>query len=185
MRWETSPPGSPHRNGSAEAFVKKLKDSLKLHHVDGMDFVELQATVKDIYSVLNTRPIYARYGPKNFEDEPDFLELISPSMLLMGKSGIDLPFSNYNDEKDPARRLTQKEKLVEAWWTQWIMQCFDSLFPTKDWNQGGTRSQGRGRRPHCLPQRQRGRVLAGWHGGKVVRGRGWPHKNLSRELQTV
>ena len=56
-------------------------------------------------------------------------------MLLSGKSGIDLPPLTYDQEETPARRLTHKEELMESWWYQWSVQCFDSLVPTQRWTQ--------------------------------------------------
>lgn len=108
VKWTFCPAEAAFRNGTAESFVK-------------------------IAATLNMRPIYARYGSRNYDSEPDYLEVITPSMLLLGKTGINLPFSPRSDERDPAERLSYKEKLEEAWWNQWLIQCFDSLLPTKDW----------------------------------------------------
>ena len=83
--------------------------------------------------MLNSRPISARYGPRHEECDPDYLEMITPNMLLTARSGVDLPMREYRDEKSATKRLAYKEELEDAWWQQWKIQCFDSLIPTKTW----------------------------------------------------
>ena len=108
---------------------------MELYSHTGMNYVELQTAYKMIASVLNSRPISARYGPRHEESDPDYLEMITPNMLLTARTGIDLPRREYTDEKSPAKRLVYREELERAWWQQWKVQCFDSLIPTKTWTQ--------------------------------------------------
>ena len=84
---------------------------------------------------MNSRPISARYGPRHTEADPDYLKLITPNMLLTGRSGVDLPAREYYDEKIPSRRLAHRQETENSWWRQWSVQCFDSLLPTQAWNQ--------------------------------------------------
>ena len=84
-------------------------------------------------AVLNSRPISARYGPRHAETDPDYLEMLTPNMLLTARTGVDLPVRDYNDDDNPARRLAFKQELESAWWERWKVQCFDSLIPTKSW----------------------------------------------------
>ena len=114
-----------------ESFVKRFKLSLELYQHSGLSYAELQTAFKKIASVLNSRPVSARYGPRHGDSDPDYLEHITPNMLLTARSGVDLPMREYIDEKSPARRLAYKAELERAWWQQWKVQCFDSSLPTK------------------------------------------------------
>ena len=133
--WTFCPSGSQWRNGAVESFVKRFKMSLELYQHSGLSYAELQTAFKKIASVLNSRPVSARYGPRHADSDPDYLEMITPNMLLTSRSGVDLPMREYIDEKSPARRLAYKAELERAWWQQWKVQCFDSLLPTKAWTQ--------------------------------------------------
>lgn len=133
--WKFTPSGAQFRNGSVEAFVKQFKWSLAVYKESGMNYAELQSVFKRIASVLNSRPISARYGPKHAESDPDYLEVITPNMLLTARSGVDLPIREYSDEDKPSKRLAYKEDLENSWWNQWKVHCFDSLLPTQSWHQ--------------------------------------------------
>ena len=83
----------------------------------------------------SSSPISARHGPRHSEADPDYLEMITPNMLLTGRSGVDLPAREYDDEDTPSKRLSYKEDLESAWWRRWVVLCFDSLIPSKAWSQ--------------------------------------------------
>ena len=133
--WSFCPSGAQWRNGAIESFVKKFKQSLELYKESGFNYAELQSAFKRISSVLNSRPISARYGPRHAECDPDYLEVITPNMLLTSRSGVDLPSREFSVHDTPARRLVYMEELQKDWWNRWKIQCFDSLFPTKSWTQ--------------------------------------------------
>ena len=103
--WTFCPSGAQLRNGAIESFVKKFKQSLELYNKTGFNYAELQAAFKKISSVLNSRPISARYGPRHAECDPDYLEFITPNMLLTARSGVDLPSREFLDDDTPAKRL--------------------------------------------------------------------------------
>ena len=133
--WNFCPAGAQWRNGSVEALVKQFKKSLDLYKQTGMNYAELQSAFKKIAAVLNSRPVSARYGPRHEQCDPDYLELVTPNMLLTGRSGVDLPMREYTDESSPSIRLAYREELERCWWERWKVLCFDSLFPTKSWTQ--------------------------------------------------
>ena len=131
--WNFCPSGAQWRNGAVEAQVKRLKKSLEIYTHTGLSYAEFQSLLKKITSVLNSRPISARYGPRHTESDPDFLELITPNMLLTGRSGIDLPVREFMDEDCPSKRLAYRLELEHHWWERWKVLCFDSVLPTKSW----------------------------------------------------
>ena len=131
--WTFCPSGAQWRNGAIESFVKRFKWSLEMYQQSGLTYAELQSAFKGVAAVLNSRPISARYGPRHAETDPDYLEMLTPNMLLTATTGVDLPVREYSDDCNPARRLAFKQELESAWWERWKVQCFDSLLPTKSW----------------------------------------------------
>jgi len=132
--WSFCPAGSQWRNGAIESFVKRFKRSLELYQQSGLNYAELQSTFKKLASLLNSRPISARFGPRHTESDPDYLEIITPNMLLTARTSVNLPLREYVDEDSPGRRLAYKQQLELDWWAQWKVQCFDSLLPSKSWH---------------------------------------------------
>ena len=65
--------------------------------------------------------------------EPDYLEVITPNMLLTGRSAMALPNREFVDESCPKRRLAHRLELERAWWDRWSVHCFDSLLPSQKW----------------------------------------------------
>ena len=132
-QWNFCPSGAQWRNGAIESQVKRFKNSLQIYKYTGLTYAELQSLFKKIVSVLNSRPIAARYGPRHGESDPDFLELITPNMLLTARSGVDLPSQDFIGDENPGRRLAYRLELENNWWEQWKKQCFDSCLPSKTW----------------------------------------------------
>ena len=134
--WRFCPSGAQWRNGAVESLVKQFKKSLELYKQTGLTYAELQSLFKKTSAVMNSRPVSARYGPRQADSDPDYLEIITPNMMLTARSGVDLPMREYSDEYKPSKRLAYKEELERTWWEQWKVQCFDSLLPTKTWHTG-------------------------------------------------
>ena len=131
--WEFHPPGSQFRNGAVEVFVKKFKRYLK-HKFAGrqMFMLELQTSFKIVASILNSRPIYARWGNRG-SDDPDYLTPLTPNMLLTGRANTQVPVREYDTSDRPLNRLKYVEETVAQWWQQYISQNFSSLIPRQKW----------------------------------------------------
>ena len=103
--WQFHPSGSQFRNGLVESFVKKFKRSLVHKYSSRMMFLlELETSFKIVASVLNSRPIYARWGSRG-GDDPDFLSPLTPNMLLTGRSNTEVPVRDYEKSDKPLYRL--------------------------------------------------------------------------------
>ena len=131
--WEFHPAGSQFRNGAVESFVKKFKRSLKHKFAERLMFVlELQTSFKVVASILNSRPIYARWGNRG-SDDPDYLSPLTPNMLLTGRANTQIPVRDYDTSDRPLCRLKYVEECVAQWWQQYISQNFSSLVPRQKW----------------------------------------------------
>ena len=88
--WKFCPAGGQWRNGAAESFVKKFKQSFyHLYRDTRMNYAELLCAIKRIANILNDRPISVQ-RTKTDEQEEDFLTPLTPNMLVTGRSGSDL-----------------------------------------------------------------------------------------------
>ena len=134
--WMFCPLGAQFRNGATERFVGKLKKTLE-HKFDGRKklFVkEMSVAMKVVTSVVNSRPVGARYGPRGFGD-PDYLTPVTPNMLLTGRANTEIPIREYSLTSKPLARLEYIQELVAAWWQQYKDQNFSSFVPTQKWQE--------------------------------------------------
>ena len=131
--WHFHPAQSQFRNGAVESFVKKFKRTL-MHKFASklMFFLELQCSFKIVASILNSRPIYARWGSRG-GDDPDFLSPLTPNMILTGRANTDIPVRDYMTSDKPLHRLQYMEECISQWWQQFMSQNFSSLVPRQKW----------------------------------------------------
>ena len=95
-----------------ESVVKKFKRTL-VHKFGSklMFMLELQTCFKVVGSILNSRPIYARWGNRG-EDDPDYLSPLTPNMLLTGRANTSLPPRNFGFSDKPLIRLRYVEECM-------------------------------------------------------------------------
>ena len=131
--WSFHPPGCQFRNGAVEIFVKKFKRTLKHKFSKRLMFMlELQTSFKIVASILNSRPIYARWGNRGLGDT-DFLSPLTPNMLLTGRVNTEVPVREYDTSTKPLYRMKYVEECVAQWWNQFMTQNFSSLVPRQKW----------------------------------------------------
>ena len=131
--WSFHPPGSQFRNGAVEVFVRKFKRTLEHKFAKRLMFMlELQTSFKIVASILNSRPIYARWGNRGLGD-PDFLSALTPNMLLTGRVNSEVPIREYVTSDKPLCRMKYVEECVAQWWNQFMAQNFSSLVPRQKW----------------------------------------------------
>ena len=131
--WKFHQAGSQFRNGLVESFVKKFKRSLvHKYSLRKMFMLELETSFRIIASILNNRPIYARWGPRG-GDDPDYLSPLTPNMLLTGRANSEVPVRSYDQSDKPLLRLRYVEDCLAQWWNQYMAQNFTSLVPRQKW----------------------------------------------------
>ena len=110
--WHFHPAQSQCRNGAVESVVKKFKRTL-VHKFGSklMFMLELQTCFKVVASILNSRPIYARWGNRG-GDDPDYLSPLTPNMLLTGRANTSLPLRNFGFSDKPLIRLRYVEECM-------------------------------------------------------------------------
>ena len=131
--WHFHPPQSQFRNGAVESMVKKFKRTL-LHKFASkrMFLLEMQSAFKVIASILNSRPLYARWGSRGGND-PDYLSPLTPNMMMTGRSNVEIPVREYSTSDKPLYRMQYVEECINQWWQQFQTQNFSSLVPRQKW----------------------------------------------------
>ena len=135
VKWTFTPANSQWRNGRAEALVKCTKHSMRttFRHID-MDILDFVTTLKEISSILNSRPVellmesYKKDGgAQELESNlPDTCTAITPNDLLIGDGSVGNERLNYT-EQGP-RRLEKIGQKIQQWHAAWVEGCQDRLF---------------------------------------------------------
>ena len=97
-----------------------------------MFILELQCCFKIVASILNSRPLYARWGSRGGND-PDFLSPLTPNMILTGRANTEIPVRKYVTSDKPLHRLQYMEESINQWWQQFQTQNFSSMVPRQKW----------------------------------------------------
>ena len=97
-----------------------------------MYLLELQAAFKVVAGILNSRPVYARWGSRGGNDT-DFLSALTPNMMLLGRANVGLPVRDYDRSDKPLLRIKYVEECIAQWWNQFQTQHFSSLVPRQKW----------------------------------------------------
>ena len=126
--WHFHPAQSQFRNGCVESLQHKFGARLMFM----LELLELQACFKVVATILNSRPIYARWGSRG-GDDPDYLGPLTPNMLLTGRANSEVPVRDYGKSDKPLYRLKYVEECVSQWWAQFMSQNFSSLVPRQKW----------------------------------------------------
>ena len=150
VTWFFAPPAAQFRNGTCEAYVKKMKHTLMVQYGEAkMNVVEMLTALKRIGYIINSCPIAARdkrglisgalgSGQTGSSLEPDFLEPITPNDLLLGRSGKDPIEKDYELFTGPRKRLAFMKKMEEDWWERYKLECFECLLPREKWRNTST-----------------------------------------------
>ena len=133
--WEFVPVGAQHRNGLAEATVKVLKQSLQHALPSGtvLSFTELNTLCAKISFAVNARPLGLN-NTSHSSQQDDFLTVVTPNQLLLGRSDDASPPLDYCEEDGKfTRRLAYVSSVYNLWWARWIQQVLPTLVPIRRW----------------------------------------------------
>ena len=134
-KWVFCPSGCQFRNGGAESFVKKVKKTLTHTYGDKLlSFHEMETALKRAACILNSRPISAVCCRKGGAD-PDYLQALTPNMMLLGRANHDVPLKSYVDTEVPLARLEYVSEIEALFWNQFKVQDFHTLVPTYKWQE--------------------------------------------------
>ena len=133
--WKFNPPHASHWNGVIESqirTVRKALDAMFLQFGDSQLTSELLSTFfAEVVGIVNSRPLTA------VSTDPDSPEVLSPAMLLTGKSRpLVRPEGEFVPEDMYARRWWRRTQyLAEQFWVRWRREYLNSLQTRQKWDQ--------------------------------------------------
>ncbi|XP_058817812.1 uncharacterized protein LOC131681118 [Topomyia yanbarensis] len=134
IQWHFIPPRSPHFGGIWEAGVKSVKYHLK--RVVGetkLTYEEMTTFLAQTEAILNSRPLV------QISDDPNDLEVLTPSHFLIGRSALSIPEPSYEKEKIGRLSRWQHIQLMrEHFWKRWSTEYLHHLQSRPKWHTGTT-----------------------------------------------
>lgn len=130
IKFNFSPPNSPHFNGLAEAGVKSMKRCLirAIGH-SSLTYEEMYTILVQIEAALNSRPIMAQ------SDNPNDLEPLTPGHFLIGEA-LQTWFEPIHDSKlELNERYRRLRQLYQHFWARWSTEYVVGLQQRYKWHQ--------------------------------------------------
>lgn len=130
MLWSFNPPYSPDTGGKHEAAVKQVK--LPLKKIMGQTlftYPQLMTVLKQIEAAANSRPLCRAVGPA-YDRDP----VLTPAMILHGRSLIAMPETDYSDVRvNPTNVHIFMQKVVQDFWRLFRTQYTSTLQELSRW----------------------------------------------------
>ncbi|XP_014663229.1 PREDICTED: uncharacterized protein LOC106805948 [Priapulus caudatus] len=122
ISWIYNPPGASHMGGVWERLIRTVRSVLtgvmKQQILDDEGLVTLLTVVEGI---VNNRPI------TKLSDDPRDDKPLTPSHLLMLRSGPSLPPGQFESKDLYRRRWRQVQYLANVFWRRWIQEYLPAL----------------------------------------------------------
>lgn len=123
IKWIFNPPSGSHHGGVWERCIRTVRKVLTaLMKEQILDDEGLTTLMCEVESIVNSRPI-----TKSSDDPTDY-EALTPSHLLLLRSGPNLPPGSFSKEdKYSRRRWRQVQYLSDIFWRRWIREYLPQL----------------------------------------------------------
>ena len=130
IKWRFNPPLASHMGGVWERMIRSIRRILtSLVNKRSLNDFELQTIFTEAEYIINSRPLTPN------SDDPNDLEALTPSHLLMTRGQLVLPPGLF--EKDDIyhrQKWKQIQYLMDEFWKRWIHEYLPTLQERKKWN---------------------------------------------------
>ncbi len=134
IKWQFSPPCSPHFGGAWERMVGATKKILKktLHEKFPKDQT-LITMLKGAENIINSRPL--TYG----SSDPADLQPLTPNHFLRGFADVGPGIPGSFDEDDEVVRLQWRKAqyFIDQFWERWTKEALPELIRREKWHHDG------------------------------------------------
>jgi hypothetical protein len=128
IKWVYNPPGASHMGGVWERLIRSVRSVLvgvlKQQTLDDESLTTLLTVVEGI---INNRPI------TKLSDDPRDEKPLTPSHLLILRSGPSLPPGQFEIRDLYRRRWKQVQYLANVFWKRWIQEYLPALQKRQKW----------------------------------------------------
>ena len=129
VKWLFNPPSGSHFGGVWERCIRTVRKILvALMKEQSLDDEGLTTLMCEVESIVNGRPI------TKSSDDPSDSEALTPSHLLLLRSGPRLPPGVFRKEDGYSRRRwRQVQYLADVFWRRWIREYLPQLQERQKW----------------------------------------------------
>lgn len=129
--WKFQPATASHMNGVWERLIRSVRKSMKavISHPDALVGKETLRTIfAEVVTILNSRPLYAS------SDDPNDMEALTPSHLLLQRRNIALPPGIFVKEDIYSRKHWRRAQfLANCFWSRWVQEYLPPLQNRQKW----------------------------------------------------
>ena len=125
------PVGAHYNHDKVERKIREIKKSVQVHvNNERLSIVQWETLMQQIANGINNHPI----GIKNKTDDLEYLDLITPNRLILGRNNERSPNAPVRISNDYRSQVEQNARLFKAWFKAWLT----SYLPTLVERQNGT-----------------------------------------------
>ena len=135
IKWTFNPPTASHQGGVWERQIRTIRKIL--HAILTEQYLrtchteeQLHTLMCEVEAIVNSRPL------TRVSDDPDDLEVLTPSSLLMMKQVTEPPPGRFTGGDVYARkRWRQMQYLADLFWKRWLREYLPTLQQRQRWQQ--------------------------------------------------
>ena len=135
IKWTFNPPTASHQGGVWERQIRTIRKIL--HAILTEQYLrtchteeQLHTLMCEVEAIVNSRPL------TRVSDDPDDLEVLTPSSLLMMKQVTEPPPGRFTEGDVYARkRWRQMQYLADLFWKRWLREYLPTLQQRQRWQQ--------------------------------------------------
>ena len=119
-----------YMHGKVERKIKSVQESLdKMLHNERLSIMQWETTASQISNSINDLPLALPYSSSDLE----YLDLITPNRLRLGRNNERSPASVLNVTNDPSKFAKVNENIFNSWFEAWLVSHVPKLMNQPKW----------------------------------------------------
>ena len=130
IEFEVCPVGGHNMHGKVERKIKSVQESIdKMLHNERLSIMQWETTASQISNSINDLPLALPYSSSDLE----YLDLITPNRLRLGRNNERSPSSVLNVTNDPSKFAKVNENIFNSWFEAWLVSHVPKLMNQPKW----------------------------------------------------